>query len=401
MSRPDTQLTQTVSTSTLAVPAPGNAAPATAAGHEPHRTDAEAIRRFAADVLEPIAESGDAPATTGPMLAALTEFGLLDRILPKTGEAYSIGSALDICRIRNALAYGSPAADSVFTMQGLASFALVSAGSAEQRKQWLEPVRTGTAVAAFALTEPEVGSDAAALGLTATRREDEWVLSGTKTWITNAQSADVFITFARSADLPGSKGVSAFLVPAESPGLTVTPIDMISPHPIGRVDFADVVVPSTALIGEPERGFATAMRTFDVFRPGVGAAALGMAQRAFDETVERVKTREAFGGTLFDKQAVRHALARAAVDLEAGLLLVEAAGRKYDSAASDRTQAAAKAKYFATEAAQRIVDAAVQFHGAQGLARGHIVEALYREVRATRIYEGASEVQLDIISRRL
>lgn len=359
------------------------------------------IRRFAAEVLEPIAESGPATKTTGPMLAALTEKGLLDRVLSKHNGEYSIGSALEICRIRSALAYGSPAADSVFTMQGLASFALISAGTAAQRDQWLEPVRTGTAVAAFALTEPDVGSDAGALNLAATRSQDGWVLNGTKTWITNGQSADVIMTFARTGDAPGSRGVSAFLVPADTAGITITPIAMISPHPIARVEFNDVQISADALVGEPERGFVTAMKTFDVFRPGVGGAALGMAQRAFDETLARVQQREAFGGPLFEKQAIRHELARCAIDLEAGRLLVDEAGRKYDAQAPDRTQAAAKAKYFATEAAQRVIDTAVQFHGAQGLQHGHIIESLYREVRATRIYEGASEVQLDIIAKRL
>lgn len=362
--------------------------------------DAE-IRRFAADVLEPIAESGYASATTGPILTQMQKFGLLDRILPKTEDGYAFGSALDICRIRTALAYGSPAADSVFTMQGLASFALISAGTDEQRTRWLEPVRTGRAVAGFALTEPDTGSDAGALQLRAVRDGGHWVLNGTKTWITNAQSADVLMTFARSADVPGSKGVSAFLVPTDTPGVAITPVEMISPHPIGRVEFTDVRVSADALVGEPERGFAAAMKTFDAFRPGVGGAALGMAQRAFDETLARVKERSAFGGTLFDKQAVQHALAQASIELEAGRLLVAEAGRKYDAGDADRTQAAARAKYFATEAAQRIIDTAVQFHGAQGLAHGHIIEALYREVRATRIYEGASEVQLDVIAKRL
>lgn len=365
------------------------------------RQDAEAIRRFARDVLEPIAESGHATETTRQMLAEMTEFGLLDRILPKTDEGYGIGSALDIARIRTALAYGSPAADSVFTMQGLASFALISAGTDEQRARWSDRIRTGQAVSGFALTEPDVGSDAGSLQLRATRDGEDWILSGTKTWITNAQSADVLMTFARTADVAGSRGVSAFLVPTDTPGITVTPITMISPHPIGRVQFADVRVPAAALVGEPEKGFAAAMKTFDTFRPGVGGAALGMAQRAFDETLAHVQERQAFGGPLFDKQAIRHALAQASIDLAAGRLLVEEAGRSYDSGSPDRTAAAARAKYFATEAAQRIIDTAVQFHGAQGLAQGHIVESLYREIRATRIYEGASEVQLDIIAKRL
>jgi alkylation response protein AidB-like acyl-CoA dehydrogenase len=363
--------------------------------------DDEAIRTFATEVLEPTAESGPATETTGPILAELSKQGLLDRILPKRDGKYSIGSALDICRIRTALAYGSPAADSVFTMQGLASFALISAGTAAQQARWLEPVRTGTAVAAFALTEPDVGSDAGALKLSATRSQNGWVLNGTKTWITNAQSADIIMTFARTADIPGSRGVSAFLVPADTEGVTITPIEMISPHPIAQVEFNDAKIPADALVGEPERGFVTAMKTFDVFRPGVGGAALGMAQRAFDETHSRVQQREAFGGTLFDKQAIRHELARCAIDLEAARLLVDEAGRKYDAQAPDRTQAAAKAKFFATEAAQRIIDTAVQFHGAQGLQHGHIIGSLYREVRATRIYEGASEIQLDIIAKRL
>ncbi len=279
----------------------------------------------------------------------------------------------------------------------------------------------GDAVAAFALTEPEAGSDAAALTLRAEPDGPGWRLTGEKIWISNAPEADFYTVFARTTPGAGARGVSAFVVPADRPGLSGEHLDMISPHPIGRLVFDGVPVQPAELLGEQDRGFRVAMRTLDLFRPSVGAFAVGMAQAAIDAAVAHAGTRTAFGGPLKDQQAVSHLLAEMATRTEAARLLVYAAAAAYDAtgaaggaagaagaggaaggAAGKRLAAkSAMAKLFATETAQFVVDAAVQLHGARALRRGHLLEHLYREVRAPRIYEGASEVQRTIIAREL
>jgi acyl-CoA dehydrogenase len=271
-------------------------------------------------------------------------------------------------------------------------------------------------VAAFALTEPEAGSDAAALTLRAEPDGAGWRLTGEKIWISNAPEADFYTVFARTTPGAGARGVSAFVVPADRPGLSGEHLDMISPHPIGRLVFDGVPVEPAELLGETDRGFRVAMRTLDLFRPSVGAFAVGMAQAATDAAVAHAGTRTAFGGPLKDQQAVSHLLAEMATRTEAARLLVYAAAAAYDASASAGGSAGASAgagagkglaaksamaKLFATETAQFVVDAAVQLHGARALRRGHLLEHLYREVRAPRIYEGASEVQRTIIAREL
>jgi alkylation response protein AidB-like acyl-CoA dehydrogenase len=262
-------------------------------------------------------------------------------------------------------------------------------------------VAAGDAVAAFALTEPDAGSDAAALSLSAERDTEGWRLTGEKIWISNAPEADFYTVFARTTPGAGARGVSAFVVPAERTGLSGEHLDMVSPHPIGKLTFDGVRVHDDELLGNLDHGFRVAMRTLDLFRPSVGAFAVGMAQAALDAAVAHAGTRLAFGGPLKDQQTVSHTLAEMATRTEAARLLVYAAASAYDAGETQLAGRAAMAKLFATEAAQFVVDAAVQLHGARALQRGHLLEHLYREVRAPRIYEGASEIQRTIIAREL
>jgi acyl-CoA dehydrogenase len=258
-------------------------------------------------------------------------------------------------------------------------------------------------VAAFALSEADAGSDAGALQLLADRDGDGWRLSGAKLWISNAPDADIYSVFARTTVGARSHGITAFAVPGDANGLSGEHLNLLSPHPIGRLVFDGVRVGRDDVVGDLDGGFRVAMRTLDLFRPSVGAFAVGMAQAAFDATVEHTTTRQAFGGRLCDQQAVSHLLAEMVTRLEASRLLVYAAASAYDAKAdeSEVSRRSAMAKLFATENAHFIVDAAVQLHGARGLQRGHLLEHLYREVRAPRIYEGASEVQRTIIGRAL
>ena len=258
-------------------------------------------------------------------------------------------------------------------------------------------------MAGFALSEPGAGSDAAALSLAATPDSDgSWRLHGEKTWISNAPEADVYSVFARTGP-DGSRGVTAFVVSGDAEGLSGEPLDLLAPHAIGRLDFDGVRVTSADVLGEVGGGFAVAMRTLDLFRPSVGAFAVGMAQSALDAALDWALTREVYGDLLIKQQSVEHTLAEMATRIEAGRLLVRAAASAYDDGApaAEITRSAAMAKLFATETAQWVVDQAVQIHGARGLERGHLLERLYREVRAPRIYEGASEVQRTIIGRSL
>jgi alkylation response protein AidB-like acyl-CoA dehydrogenase len=258
-------------------------------------------------------------------------------------------------------------------------------------------------VAAFALTEPDAGSDAGALQLRAERDGADWVLRGDKIWISNAPDADVYSVFARTTPGTGARGVTAFAVAGSSPGLSGEPIEMISPHPIGRLLFDGVRVGDDAVLGDVGRGFAVAMRTLDLFRPSVGAFAVGMAQAALDATIAHVRERQVYGAPLARQQAVAHRIADLGTELEAARLLVYAAAGAYDEGREPELQSrrSAMAKLHATEAAQRIVDGCLQLHGAVGLSRGHLLEHLYRDVRSLRIYEGASEVQRSIIARNL
>ena len=312
--------------------------------------------------------------------------------------------AMDLCLLRESLATQCTEAETALALQGLGAYPILQSGHQEVVRRWLPAVAAGDAVPAFALTEPGAGSDAGALMLTAEPDRNGWRLTGEKLWISNAPEADVYTVFARTTAGAGARGVSAFAVPGDRPGLSGEHLDMISPHPIGSLTFDGVRVEATELLGEPDRGFAVAMRTLNLFRPSVGAFAVGMAQAAIDAAVLHAGTRTAFGGPLKDQQAVSHLLAEMATRTEAARLLVYAAAAAYDAAGAGGAGIAAKsamAKLFATETAQFVVDAAVQIHGARALRRGHLLEHLYREVRAPRIYEGASEVQRTIIAREL
>ena len=360
------------------------------------------IRAVAQDHLLPI------PAVHGavnrPLIAALGEHGLLRGLFGgEPDEPARDAAALQLCLLRETLATITTEAETALALQGLGSYPILQSGSPEQVERWIPQVVAGTAVAAFALSEPGAGSDAAALSLAATPDSDgSWRLHGEKTWISNAPEADVYSVFARTGP-DGSRGVTAFVVSGDAEGLSGEPLDLLAPHAIGRLDFDGVRVTSADVLGEVGGGFAVAMRTLDLFRPSVGAFAVGMAQSALDAALDWALTREVYGDLLIKQQSVEHTLAEMATRIEAGRLLVRAAASAYDEGApaAEITRSAAMAKLFATETAQWVVDQAVQIHGARGLERGHLLERLYREVRAPRIYEGASEVQRTIIGRSL
>jgi acyl-CoA dehydrogenase len=305
-----------------------------------------------------------------------------------------------LCLMRETLARHDGLADFAFAMQGLGAGAIGLFGTAAQR-QWLKRTRAGAAIATFALSEPKSGSDVASIDMTATRDGGDYILDGEKTWISNGGIADLYVVFARTGEGPGAKGISAFVVPADIAGFSITErIAVIAPHPLARIKFEQVRVPATAMIGTPGEGFKIAMATLDVFRTTVGAAALGFARRALDETAGRARERRLFGAPLSDLQMVQAYIAEMAVDVDAAALLVYRAAWTKDMGAKRVTREAAMAKLFATERAQDVIDKAVQIHGGDGVRHGHIVESLYREIRALRIYEGASEVQKVVIARQ-
>ncbi|MDT0490415.1 acyl-CoA dehydrogenase family protein [Streptomyces griseus] len=366
----------------------------TAFSLEPEQTAwCEEVRTLAEQRLRPLAEKGEEGRVNRPLLAALGELGLLERM-------FSSG-ALDLCLLRESLARGCTEAETALALQGLGTTPVVRSGTPAQRERWLPGVRAGRAVAAFALSEPGAGSDAAALSLAAEPTPGGWRLTGEKCWISNAPEADFATVFARTTPGAGARGVTAFLVPSDRPGLTGQHLDMLSPHPIGTLEFDGVPVTADDILGEPDRGFRVAMDTLNLFRPSVGAFAVGMARAALDATVAHTARRTAFGGPLSDLQAVSHQVAEMATRTEAARLLVYAAAAAYDAGESGVPRRAAMAKLYATETAQYVVDTAVQLHGARALRRGHLLEHLYREVRAPRIYEGASEVQRAIIAKEL
>ncbi|CAM5373285.1 acyl-CoA dehydrogenase family protein [Streptomyces purpurascens] len=352
------------------------------------------LRTLAAERLSPLAEKGEPGHVNRALVAELGRLGLLERLFTS--------GALDLCLMRESLAYSCTEAETALALQGLGAHPVHAHGTGPQRARWLPRVADGTAVAAFALSEPGAGSDAAALALRAERDGPaRWRLSGEKCWISNAPEADFYTVFARTAPDAGARGVTAFLVPADRPGLTGTGLDMLSPHPIGALHFDAVPVTAEDVLGEVDRGFRVAMGTLNLFRPSVGAFAVGMARAALDATLAHTAGRDAFGGKLKDLQAVSHQVAEMALRTEAARLMVYAAATAYDEDAPDVPQRAAMAKLLATETAQYVVDTAVQLHGARALQRGHLLEHLYREVRAPRVYEGASEVQRGIIAKEL
>ena len=351
---------------------------------------------LARDVLGPIAGSGRPGRVNRDLVSALGANGLLSIVLANDDVP-----ATELCVIREALARRSTHAETAFALQGLGAHPILVAGSAEVADTWVPRVAGGDAVAGFALTEPGAGSDAGAISLTAEREADVFVLTGEKTYISNAPEADVYSVFARTTAGAGVRGITAFAVEGAAEGLSGEAIPLVSDHAIGSLRFDGVRVPASHVLGDVDAGFRVAMTTLDLFRPSVGAAAVGMAQAALDAAVGHVKTREAFGKRLSEFQGVSHQLADAATRLQAARLLVHAAAGAYDKGIRPSSESAAMAKLFATETAQRAVDVAIQVHGARALEQGHLLEHLYREVRAPRIYEGASEVQREIIAREL
>ncbi len=342
---------------------------------------------------------GDIDAACKGLVGALAEGGWLR---PAVAEGDAPLSVRKLCLIRETLARYEGLADFAFAMQGLGSGPISLFGTPEQKSYWLPRVVAGEAIAAFALSEKEAGSDVAALATTAEIDGDSYVINGSKTWISNGGIADFYVVFARSGEAPGARGLSAFIVPADTPGFAVSErIEVIAPHPLGTLSFTDCRVPKSALIGEAGAGFKVAMATLDVFRSTVGAAALGFARHALDLALERAATRQLFGAPLSELQMTQASLADMATEVDAAALLVYRAAWRKDSGAARITREAAMAKLYATEAAQRVIDQAVQLHGGEGVTSGHPAEKLYREIRALRIYEGASEVQKVIIARQL
>ncbi len=347
-------------------------------------------------------EHEDLDGTCIGIVRALGEAGFTRYAVPAAcGGVHEKIDVRSLCLIRETLARHHALADFAFAMQGLGSGPISLFGTEAQQAQFLDDVSAGKKLAAFALSEPNAGSDVAAMTTSAVREGDGYVLNGEKTWISNGGIADFYTVFARTDDAPGAKGISCFIVEADNPGLAISErIDLVAPHPLATLQFKDCVVPAAHRVGASGRGFAIAMATLDVFRSTVGAAALGMARRALDETLEYVARRELFGGVLADLQLVQAKISDMAVAVDASALLVYRSAWTKDCVAERVTREAAMAKLFSTEAAQQVIDAAVQLHGGNGVRRGNVVEALYRDVRALRIYEGASEVQQTIIARQ-
>lgn len=366
-----------------------------------HRALASELDTWAAGALGDI-DHGDVDTTCRALVARLGSDGWLTHSAPGPADT---GANLDVrtlCLIRETLARHDGLADFAFAMQGLGAGAISLFGSEEQRQTWLPRTRSGAAIAAFALSEPKSGSDVAAMETSAVVDGDHYILSGEKTWISNGGIADFYTVFARTGEGPGAKGLSAFLVPADTPGLDIAErIDVIAPHPLARLRFDACRVSADALIGARGKGFRIAMSVLDIFRSTVGAAALGFARRALDEALSRAATRELFGAPLAELQMVQGHLADMALDVDTAALLIYRAAWTKDSGAERVTREAAMAKLHATEAAQRVIDAAVQIHGGDGVRSGMIVESLYREIRALRIYEGASDVQRVVIARHM
>lgn len=343
-------------------------------------------------------DHGDTDATCRCLVSTLGEAGWLEHTAAAEGAALDVRS---LCLIRETLARHDGLADFAFAMQGLGTGAISLFGSSAQKSEWLPLTRTGKAIAAFALTEPGSGSDVANNTMTARRDGSHYVLNGEKTWISNGGIADVYTLFARTGEAPGAKGMSAFVLPAGLRGFEVAErLDTIAPHPLATLRFTDCRIPASALIGAPGQGFKIAMSVLDVFRSTVASAALGFARRALDETLARVTSRHVQGAPLIDLQMVQGHISDMALDVDASALLTYRAAWAKDMGAPRVTREAAMAKLYSTEAAQKVIDCAVQLHGGDGVKSGQTVERLYREIRALRIYEGASDVQRVVIARQ-
>ena len=344
------------------------------------------------------AHGEDADSVCRRLVADLGKAGYLEHCAPG-GADFDVRS---IALLRETIAYHAGLADFSFVMQGLGSGPIALEGSEALKKRYLPRVAAGQAIAALALSEPDAGSDVAALTTRARRDGAHWVLDGTKTWISNGGIADFYVVFARTIDAPGTKAISAIVVDADAPGFSASErIDIIAPHPMATLRFENCRVPAGNLLGKEGEGFKLAMRNLDVFRTTVAGVALGFARRALDESLKRARERKMFGHTLADFQLTQAKLADMATGIEAGALLTYRAAWARDVQKRRITSEAAMAKMQATETAQQVIDAAVQIFGGLGVKKGHPVERLYREVRALRIYEGATEVQKMIIAREL
>src|SRR2546425_5455725 len=367
-----------------------------------HRGLATRLAEFAEREIEVRAgdDEGDADEALRGYVLLLAENDLLRHAVATPAQPFDLRS---FCIIRETLSYSSSLADLAFVMQGLGTYAISLAATEHVRDFWLARARNGQAIAAFALTEPDAGSDVASIKTTAHREDDAFVINGRKRFISNAGVADFYTVFARTGTREdGRAELSAFIVSARMPGLSFGErIEMLATHPIGELEFKDCRVPAEDMIGKQGDGLRLALQTLDMFRASVGAAACGMARRALDESLLHAKTREQFGKPLAGHQLIQAKLADMATELDAARLLVYRAAYLKDIGAERSTREASEAKLFATEAAQRIIDQAVQIHGGAGVVRGAVVERLYREVRALRIYEGTSEIQKLIIANQL
>jgi acyl-CoA dehydrogenase len=372
-----------------------------------HRAFADELDQWARQAADDIegGEAGhaDVDAACVRWVRALGAGGYLRHCVPAGfGGAHEVLQSRDLVVARETLARHSGLADFAFTMQGLGSGPITLAGSDALKRRYLPRVAEGSAIAAFALTEPEAGSDVAAMSTTARLERGEYLLDGEKTFISNGGIADFYVVFARTGEAPGARGISAFVVEAGTPGFDIAErIEVVAPHPLARLRFQSCRVPAAQLVGTAGEGFKIAMRTLDIFRAGVAAAALGFARRALDEALIRAKSRKMFGQTLADFQLTQAALADMALEIDAAALLTYRAAWLRDVEGVATTREAAMAKMAATEGAQRVIDRAVQMFGGLGVSTGSVVERLYREIRPLRIYEGATEVQKLIIGRDL
>lgn len=369
-----------------------------------HRALARDLDAWATEHVRPVPEAHEetVDAVCRDLVKRLAGAGWLDYLVPGAqGGRYDTLDGRSLCLIRETLGRYHALADFVFAMQGLGSGAISLFGSEEIKASYLPEVRQANKLAAFALSEPEAGSDVASLATTAVEDGDHYVIDGTKTWISNGGLADFYTVFARTGEAPGAKGLSAFVVDATTPGFEIAErIPIIAPHPLATLKFDNCRVPRSHLLGEPGQGFKIAMATLDVFRSTVGAAALGFARRALDEALQRAANRHLFGAPMSELQMVQGKLADMALGVDASALLVYRAAWTKDCVADRVSREAAMAKLHATETAQQVIDDAVQIFGGLGVVAGHPVERLYREIRALRIYEGASEVQKVIIARQ-
>jgi acyl-CoA dehydrogenase len=367
-----------------------------------HRSIGEALDRFVqSGALEKI-DHDDVDGACRKLVRAMGEARLLDcAVAAPDGDAATIDSR-SICLSRESLAYADGLADFAFAMQGLGSGAIALGGPAELRTGVLPKVRSGDWLSAFALSEKEAGSDVAAMSCTARAEGNAYVVDGEKTWISNGGIADVYTVFARTGEAPGARGISGFVIFPDDPGFSIADrIDVIAPHPLATLRFENCRIPASRRLGGPGGGFKLAMQTLDIFRASVAAAALGFARRALDEALSHARSRHMFGATLGDLQLTQAALGEMATETDAAALLTYRAAWRRDVQKLTTTREAAMAKLAATETAQQVIDRAVQMFGGRGVRKGEVVESLYREIRALRIYEGATEVQKLIVAREM